>query len=118
MVSLVKEIVGNRNPNRGEKDISMSQQRKGIDTRRRKKQYTFAEDTHIVAQTMVNVVISTREGVDPVPFIEALLEGYAERVRTIYTSMAPAAPTLPPAIPDPDPDRPVRPLRVRRFLEQ
>lgn len=96
----------------------MNQQRKGIDMRRRKKQYTFAEDTHNVAQTMVNVVISTREDVDPVPFIEAFLEGYAERVRTIYTSEALAMPTLPPAVPDPDPDRPVRQLRTRSFSEQ
>ncbi len=96
----------------------MSQQRKGIDTRRRKKQYTFAEDTQIVAQTVVNIVISTREDVDPMPFVEALLEGYAERVRTIHASAAPAVPTLPPAIPDPDPERPVRPLRVRRLSEE
>lgn len=96
----------------------MNQQKKSIDTRRRKKQYTFAEDTQIVAQTVVNIVISTREDVDPVPFVVALLEGYAERVRTIHASAVPAVPTLPPAIPDPGPDRPVRPLRVRRLSEE
>lgn len=96
----------------------MSQQKKGIDTRRRKKQYSFAVDTHIVAQTIVNVVISTREDVDPVPFVEALLEGYAERVRTIHASVAPILSALPPAIPDPDPERPVRPMRVRRLSEE
>lgn len=96
----------------------MSQQKKGIDTRRRKKQYSFAEDTQIVAQTIVNVVISTREDVDPVPFVEALLEGYAERVRTIHASAAPVQPALPPAIADPDPERPVRPLRVRMLSEE
>lgn len=96
----------------------MNQQKKSIDTRRRKKQSTFAEDTHIVAQTVVNIVISTGEDVDPVPLVVALLEGYAERVRTIHASAAPALPMLPPAIPDPDPERPVRPLRVRRLSEE
>ena len=96
----------------------MSQQKKGIDTRRRKKQYTFAEDTHIVAQTVVNIVLSTREDVDPVPLVVALLEGYAERVRTVHASMDPTVPTLPPALPDPDPDRPARQLRVRTLSEE
>lgn len=96
----------------------MRQQKKSIDTRRRKKQSTEAEDTHIVAQTVVNIVTSTREDVDPVPFVVALLEGYAERVRTIYASTVPAVPTLPPAIPDPDQARPVRPLRVHRLSEE
>jgi hypothetical protein len=49
--------------------------------RRGKQRYTFAEDTQIVAQTIINVVLSTREDVDPVPFVAALLEGYAHRVR-------------------------------------
>lgn len=102
----------------GERDTSMSQQKKGIDTRRRKKQSTEAEDTQIVAQTIVNVVISTREDVDPVPFVVALLEGYAERVRTIYTRSTPVVPTRSPAIPDPDPERPTRPLRVRKLSEE
>jgi hypothetical protein len=96
----------------------MSQPKKPIDTRRRKKRYSFEEDTHIVAQTAFYLVLSTREDVDPVPFIEAILEGYAERVRTVHASVAPVMPKLPPAIPDPDPDRPVRQLRVRRLSEE
>ncbi len=51
---------------------------------KRKKEYTFEEDTMITAQAAVNVVLSTREDVDPVPFVAALLEGYARRAQTVY----------------------------------
>lgn len=101
-----------------ERDTSMGQPSKPIDTRRRKKQYTFEEDTHIVAQTAFYLVLSTREDVDPVPFIEAILQGYAERVRTVHASTAPVVPKLPPAVPDPDSDRPIRKPRVRRLSEE
>jgi hypothetical protein len=40
--------------------------------RKQKKEYTFEEDTMITAQAAVNIVLSTKEGVDPVPFIAAL----------------------------------------------
>jgi len=53
---------------------------------KQKKEYTFAEDTLITAQAAVNIVLSTRKDVDPVPFIAALLEGYARRVQTDYSS--------------------------------
>ena len=53
---------------------------------KQKKEYTFAEDTLITAQAAVNIVLSTRKDVDPVPFIAALLEGYARRVQTDYRS--------------------------------
>lgn len=53
---------------------------------KQKKEYTFAEDTLITAQAAVNIVLSTRKDVDPVPFIAALLEGYARRVQTDYGS--------------------------------
>jgi hypothetical protein len=46
-----------------------------------RQQYTFEEDTSIVAQTVINVVLTTD---NPHPFIVALLEGYAQRVRTMY----------------------------------
>lgn len=55
---------------------------------KRKKQYTFEEDTMITAQAAVNIVLSTRKDVDPVPFVAALLEGYARRVQTVYNSAA------------------------------
>jgi len=54
----------------------------------RKKEYTFEEDTMITAQAAVNIVLSTREDVDPVPFVAALLEGYARRAQTLYNSSA------------------------------
>jgi hypothetical protein len=38
----------------------------------------------ITAQAAVNIVLSTRKDVDPVPFVAALLEGYARRVQTVY----------------------------------
>jgi hypothetical protein len=85
---------------------------------KRKQEYTFAEDTKIAAQTVVNIVLTTREDVDPVPFIAALLEGYARRVQTLYVNDIPATPSLPSAIPDADPDRLVRSLRVRLFSEE
>lgn len=53
---------------------------------KQKKEYTFEEDTRITAQAAVNIVLSTRKDVDPVPFIAALLEGYARRVQTDYSS--------------------------------
>lgn len=58
----------------------MSEQKK---QREQKKQYTFEEDTAIVAQTIINIVDTSI--VDPHAFIIALLEGYAERIRTMYT---------------------------------
>jgi hypothetical protein len=39
--------------------------------REQKKEYTFEEDTMITAQAAANIVLSTKEGVDPVPFIAA-----------------------------------------------
>lgn len=51
---------------------------------KQKTAYTLEEDTLITAQSAVNIVRSTRQGVDPVPFVAALLEGYAQRVRTLY----------------------------------
>lgn len=48
--------------------------------RKRRQQYTFEEDTSIVAQTVINIVLTTDH---PHPFIVALLEGYAQRVRTM-----------------------------------
>jgi hypothetical protein len=58
-----------------------------------KKEYTFEEDTMITAHSAVNIVISTKEGVDPVPFVAALLEGYARRAQTVYnTSTASESP--------------------------
>lgn len=47
-------------------------------------QYTFEEDTAIVAQTVINIVNTTTTGTNPHPFIVALLEGYAQRVRTVH----------------------------------
>jgi len=55
---------------------------------KRKKEYSFEEDTRITAQAAVNIVLSTREGVNPVPFVAALLEGYARRAQTVYNSSA------------------------------
>jgi hypothetical protein len=54
--------------------------------KRQKKEYTLEEDTLITAQSAVNIVLSTKEGVDPVPFVAALLEGYARRVQTEYSA--------------------------------
>jgi hypothetical protein len=48
-------------------------------------QYTFEEDTGVVAQTVINIVNTTTTGTNPHPFIVALLEGYAKRVKTQYT---------------------------------
>jgi len=53
-----------------------------------KKEYTLEEDTMITAQSAVNIVLSTRADVDPVPFVAALLEGYARRVQTEYNNTA------------------------------
>ena len=50
--------------------------------RKQRHKYTFEEDTSIVAQTVINMVLTTD---NPHPFIVALLEGYAQRVRTLYT---------------------------------
>jgi hypothetical protein len=55
---------------------------------KQKKEYTFEEDTMITAQAAVNIVLSTRKDVDPVPCVAALLEGYARRVQTVYNSSA------------------------------
>jgi hypothetical protein len=52
------------------------------------KEYTFEEDTMITAQAAVSIVLSTRKDVDPVPFVAALLEGYARRAQTVYNSSA------------------------------
>jgi len=60
--------------------------------RNRQKEYTFEEDTMITAQAAVNIVLSTRKGVDPVPFVAALLEGYARRAQTAYMNIS-ATPT-------------------------
>jgi hypothetical protein len=46
-----------------------------------KLQYTFEEDTAIVAQTVMNIARTTE---NPHPFLVALLEGYAQRIRTMY----------------------------------
>ena len=51
--------------------------------------YSEEEDTTITAQAVVNIVRSTQQGVDPVPFVAALLEGFAERVRTLYAQQGP-----------------------------
>ena len=59
------------------------------------KEYTLEEDTMITAQTAVNIVLSTKEGVDPVPFVAALLEGYARRVQTEYSNSATSMPLSP-----------------------
>jgi hypothetical protein len=50
--------------------------------RKQRKQYTFEEDTSIVAQAVINIVDTSI--IDPHPLIIALLEGYAQRVRTLY----------------------------------
>jgi hypothetical protein len=54
---------------------------------KQQKEYTLEEDTMITAQAAVNIVLSTREDVDPVPFVAALLEGYAKRVQTGYKAL-------------------------------
>ncbi len=59
--------------------------------RKAKKEYTLDEDTKITAQAAVNIVLSTKPGVDPMPFVAALLEGYARRMQTMYS----ATPTQP-----------------------
>ncbi len=50
-----------------------------------------------------------REDIHPAEVLERLASVEAKKR---------AKPTLPPAIPDPDPDRPVRPLRVRMLSEE
>lgn len=55
--------------------------------RKRRQQYTFEEDTSIVAQSVMNIVLTTE---NPHPFIVALLEGYAQRVRTMYALPEPS----------------------------
>jgi hypothetical protein len=59
------------------------------------KEYTLEEDISITAQSAVNIVLSTREGVDPVPFVAALLEGFARRVQTEYNSSVVPKPLVP-----------------------
>jgi hypothetical protein len=41
---------------------------------KKREQYTLEEDTSIVARTIINVVLSTRQDVDPHAFVVALLE--------------------------------------------
>ena len=55
---------------------------KSSQPRKPKKEYTFEEDTKITAQAAVNIVLSTRLGVDPMLFVAALLEGFVRRVQT------------------------------------
>jgi len=50
--------------------------------RKPRKEYTFEEDTAIVARTIINIVDTST--IDSHPLIVALLEGYAQRVRTLY----------------------------------
>jgi hypothetical protein len=50
-----------------------------------------------------------REDIHPAEVLERLASVEAKKQTT---------PTLPPAIPDADPDRPVRPLRVRMLSEE
>jgi hypothetical protein len=50
---------------------------------KRRKQYTFEEDTALVAQTIINIVETST--IDPHPVIVALLESSAQRIRTLYT---------------------------------
>ncbi len=50
---------------------------------KRRKHYTLEEDTAIVARTVINIVDTST--IDPHPLIVALLEGYAGRIRTLYT---------------------------------
>ena len=64
--------------------------------KKQKKEYTFEEDTMITAQAAVSLVLSTRKDVDPVPFVAALLEGYARRTQTRYNSTATSEPPSPP----------------------
>ncbi len=66
--------------------------------RKQKKEYTFEEDTMITAQAAINIVLSTKEGVDPVPFIAALLESYARRyidISATPTQPSPLGPGTP-----------------------
>jgi len=71
---------------------------------KQKKEYTFEEDTMFTAQAAVNIVLSTREDVDPVSFVAVLLEGYARRAQTLYNSSA--------TLQQPSPSRP-RQRRVK-----
>ncbi len=60
-----------------------SQVRKTQSTARRKSPYSFEEETSIVAQSIINVVQSSR--IDAHPLVVALLEGYARRIRELPT---------------------------------
>lgn len=60
----------------------MSEQKR---PRKPRKQYTFEENTAIVARTIINIVDTST--IDPHPLIVALLENYAHRVRTMYPDM-------------------------------
>ena len=59
--------------------------------RKPKKEYTLQEDTMITARALVNIVLSTREDLDPIIFVAPLLEAYAQRVQTKY-SVGPTQP--------------------------